>query len=274
MWNTVKTALLLGALTALFMLIGRAFGGQNGMIIGLAFAGVSNFVSWWFSDRIVLAMHQAKEVGPEDSPEFYGMVADLARRAEIPMPRVYIIPTDAPNAFATGRDPAHAAVAATQGILRAMPMDELRAVMAHELGHVVHRDTLIATLAATLAGAISMFARFGYFFGGDRRDRNPIVDIATMLIAPLAAMVIQLAVSRSREYGADEFSARLLGDPEPLARALLRIEAAGQRGLLMPANNAVSHMYISNPGRVVMSLFRTHPLTEDRVARLRTLDLR
>ena len=277
MWNTVKTTLLLGALTALFILIGRAIGGQNGMIIGLLFAGVTNFVSWWFSDKIVLMMHRATEVGPEDAPEFYSMIAELTRRAQLPMPKVYIIPTDAPNAFATGRDPAHAAVAATQGILRAMPMDELRAVMAHELGHVANRDTLISTLAATLAGAISVFAnmaQWAMITGRGDRDRNPLAELAAILVAPLVATIIQLAVSRSREYGADEFAARPIGDGEPLARALLRIEAAAQRGFVMPPNNAVSHMYISNPGRAVMSLFRTHPLTEDRIARLRALDLR
>lgn len=277
MWNTVKTTLLLGALTALFILIGRSIGGQNGMVIGLLFAGVTNFVSWWFSDRIVLMMHRATEVGPEDAPEFYAMIADLTRRANLPMPKVYVIPTDAPNAFATGRDPAHAAVAATQGILRMMPMDELRGVMAHELGHVANRDTLISTLAATLAGAISVFAnmaQWAMFTGRGDRDRNPLAELAAIIIAPLVATIIQLAVSRSREYGADEYAARLIGDGEPLARALLRIEAIAQRGIVMPPNNAVSHMYISNPGRAALSLFRTHPLTEERVARLRALDLR
>lgn len=279
MWNNIKLTLLLSAMTALFLLVGRAVGGDQGLVLGLAFAVVTNFGSWWFSDRIVLAMHGAREIGAEDAPEFYAMVAGLARAAKLPMPRVYVIPSEAPNAFATGRDPAHAAVAATAGILRVMPMDELRAVMAHELGHVARRDTLISTVAATLAGAISFIAniaQWGLLFGGrgDDRDRNPLAAIAAIVLAPLVATIIQLAVSRSREYGADEYAARLIGSGEPLARALVRIESLGQRGLVMPPNQATSHLYIANPlsGRGLLTLFRTHPLTEDRVARLRRLE--
>lgn len=275
MWNTLKTAALLAVMTSLTMLVGEAIGGQRGLVFGLFFAGIMNFVSWWFSDKIVLAMHGARQVGPEDAPELYAIVADLARRAGIPTPRLYIIPQAAPNAFATGRSPSHAAVACTEGILRAMPEDELRGVLAHELGHVVHRDTLISTIAATMAGAISILSRQALWWGGGRRrdnGGNGLLALAALIFAPMAAMVIQLAVSRSREYAADEFSARLVGDAEPLIRALQRIEGAAARGFVMPANNATAHLYISNPGRTMMSIFRTHPLTEERIARLREVD--
>src|SRR5689334_24381577 len=225
--NAVKTALLLGAMTALLMYLGQALGGAQGLVIGFMFAVVTNFASYWFSDKIVLSMYSAQEVGPDH--RLYRIVASLAQRANLPMPRVYIIPQPSPNAFATGRNPDHAAVAATEGILQMLNDAELEGVIAHELSHVKHRDILISSVAATLAAAIMMIARFAMFFGGGRDDRegqNPIALLATLILAPVAAMLIQAAISRSREYDADKGGATLAGNPMGLVSALKKIDAA------------------------------------------------
>src|SRR6478752_8111814 len=227
--NTVKTALLLGTMSVLLLLIGEALGGAGGMVIGFFFAAATNFASYWFSDKIVLRMYNAQEVGPEN--RLYHIVASLAQRANLPMPRVYIIPQPSPNAFATGRNPNHAAVAATEGILEMLNDAELEGVIAHELSHVKHRDILISSVAATLAAAIMMIARFAMFFGGRRDDReggNPIAALATIILAPLAAMLIQAAISRSREYDADAGGASLVGDPMGLVNALRKIDSAAR----------------------------------------------
>ncbi len=268
MANGLKTAALLGILSALFLVLGELAGGQTGLIIAFGIAVVMNFGSYWFADKIVLKMHKAQEVGP-DHP-LYQMTQRLAQRADLPMPKVYVIPTDSPNAFATGRNPEHAAVAATQGIMRVLNEDELAGVMAHELAHVKHRDILISSVAATIGAAIMMFARFAMFFGGGRdRGGNPIAMIAMMLLAPLAAMIIQAAISRSREFAADRGGAEIAGSPRGLAGALRKIEAAAKQRPL-ETNPAVQHMYIVKPfsGRGMLSLFSTHPPTEQRVERL------
>ncbi len=279
MLNQLKTLVLLSLLTGLLVAVGRVVAGPTGAVVALGFATIMNFGSWWFSDKIVLAMSGAREIGPDDAPRVWAIVKDLAARAEMPMPRVYVIAQEQPNAFATGRDPAHAAIAVTEGILRSMPDDELRGVLAHELGHVHNRDTLIMAVAATAAGAISMLAsmaQWAMIFGGGRRDDDRegggIGAIVAIFVAPIAATLIQLAVSRSREYGADEFSARLLGDATPLMRALHRLER-GVEAIPAAVNPSFAHVYIVNPlsMRGMMALFRTHPLTEDRVARLKTV---
>lgn len=277
--NGLKTAILLGALTGLILLIGNYFGGQQGMVMAFVIAAILNFVSYWFSDRIVLAMYRAKPIAREQSPELYDLVQDLASRANVPMPKLYIIPTESPNAFATGRDPQHAAVAVTQGILRLLNMEELRGVLAHELSHVLNRDILISSIAATLAGAILMVARmiqFGFLFGGyggreDDRGGNPIGLLVMAILAPLAAMLIQMAISRSREYQADESGAKLIGDPRALASALQKIDAASKRIPMRNANPAGEHLFIIKPftGASFMQLFSTHPPTAKRVERLR-----
>jgi heat shock protein HtpX len=274
--NTVKTFLLMAGMTGLLMLIGELVGGQGGMMIALVMAGVMNVGSWWFSDRIVLAMYSAKIVTEDEAPELVGIVRELTQRAGMPMPRVAIIPEETPNAFATGRNPENAVVAATAGLLRILDRDELAGVMAHELAHVKNRDTLISTVAATMAGAIAMVARMGLFFGGGSRDEdspNPIVLIGAMIVAPMAAMVLQMAVSRSREYGADAMGAQISGQPLALARALNKLDRIAQ-GHPVDVNPATSHLFIINPlGGLhgMTKLFRTHPLTEDRVARLKDL---
>jgi len=272
MLNTVKTTLLLGALTALTLLVGRALGGNQGMLLALGVATVMNLGSWWFSDKIVLTMYRARPVTEAEAPRLYRLVADVVARAQLPMPKVYIVPGATPNAFATGRDPEHAAVAVTQGILELLPEDELQGVIAHELAHIKHRDTLIAAIAAVSAGAISMlanWAQWALIMGRDRRRDDGGAGLLAILLAPLVATVIQLAISRSREYAADEYAARLLGDGTPLARALLRLEEGNHRypGFQEP-NTA--HLFIVSPlsGRGFFSLFRTHPRTEDRVKRL------
>lgn len=275
MFNLMKTAILMAAITALFMAIGSVMGGQTGMMIALAVAIAMNFFSYWFSDKMVLKMYNAREVDETTAPQFYRMVQELAQRAELPMPRVYIIDEQAPNAFATGRNPQHAAVAATTGIMRVLSERELRGVMAHELAHVKHRDILISTVSATMAGAISMLANFAMIFGGrdsEGRPANPIVGILVMLLAPLAASLIQMAISRSREFEADRGGAEISGDPRALASALEKIHAYA-RGIPMAAaerHPETAQMMIMNPlsGGGLRGLFSTHPATEERVQRL------
>jgi heat shock protein HtpX len=266
----MKTALLLGAMSGVLLLLGEVLGGGQGLMMGFMFAVAMNFGSYWFSDKIVLAMYGAKQVGPDHS--LYQMVANLAQRASLPMPKVYVIPQDSPNAFATGRNPEHAAVAATEGILRVLNQQELEGVIAHELAHVKHRDILISSVAATMAAAIMMVARFAMFFGGSRDDRegtNPVALIATIVLAPLAAVLIQSAISRSREFAADAGAAAIVGTPVGLVSALRKIDAAA-RGIPLDANPATAHMFIVNPfsGGGLMSLFSTHPPTERRVQAL------
>lgn len=275
MFNLLKTAVLMAAITALFMAIGAMIGGRAGMMVALLVAVGMNFFSYWFSDKMVLRMYNAQEVDEHSSPQFYRMVRELAQRAQLPMPRVYLINEDAPNAFATGRNPEHAAVAATTGILRVLSERELRGVMAHELAHVRHRDILISTVSATMAGAISMLANFAMFFGGrdsEGRPQNPIVGLLVMLLAPLAASLIQMAISRAREFEADRGGAEISGDPQALASALQKIHRYAQG---MPLEAAERHpetaqMMIMNPlsGGGLRGLFSTHPSTEERVARL------
>jgi len=271
MSNVVKTALLLGALSALVMFLGEALGGGQGLIFGFFFAVAMNFGSYWFSDKIVLSMYGAKEVGPEN--RLYQVVQRLAVRAGLPMPRVYIIPQPSPNAFATGRNPQHAAVAATAGILEILTDDELEGVIAHELAHVKHRDILISSIAATLAAAIMMASRFAMFFGGgrsdDRQGSNPIALLATIILAPIAAILIQAAISRSREYDADAGGAAIAGHPQGLVSALKKIEAAS-RMVPLDANPATAHMFIVKPfsAQGLLGLFSTHPPTEERIRAL------
>ena len=275
MFNMLKTAVLMAAITALFMAIGSLLGGQQGMVIALIVALGMNFFSYWFSDKLVLKMYNAQEVDETSAPQFYRMVRELAGRAGLPMPRVYLIQEDAPNAFATGRNPENAAVAATTGILRVLSERELRGVMAHELAHVRHRDILISTISATMAGAISMLANFAMFFGGrdsEGRSTNPIVGTLVMLLAPLAASLIQMAISRAREFEADRGGAEISGDPRSLASALQKIHNYAQG---IPLETAERHpetaqMMIMNPlsGGGLRGLFSTHPSTEERVERL------
>jgi heat shock protein HtpX len=271
MTNAVKTALLLGVLSALLMFIGELLGGAQGMMVGFLFAVGTNFVSYWFSDKIVLRMYRAQEVGP--GHRLYEMVGSLARRAGLPQPRTYVIPDPSPNAFATGRNPEHAAVAATEGILRMLSDEELEGVLAHELAHVKHRDILISSVAATLAAAIMMTARFAMFFGGgrdsDRQGSNPIALIATIILAPLAAMLIQAAISRSREFDADAGGAAMAGGPQGLVSALKKIETAS-RAIPLDANPATAHMFIIKPFSAsgLAGLFSTHPPTEQRIQAL------
>jgi heat shock protein HtpX len=268
--NALKTVLLLGAMSALFLFLGESFGGAQGLMLGFLFAAGTNLVSYWFSDKIVLRMYRATEVGAES--RLYRIVANLAQRANLPMPKVYMIPDASPNAFATGRNPEHAAVAATEGILRLLSDDELEGVLAHELAHVKHRDILISSVAATLAAAIMMVSRFAMFFGGGRDDRegsNPVALIAMMILSPIAAMLIQSAISRSREYDADAGGARIAGSPMGLVSALRKIETAS-RVVPMDANPATAHMFIIKPFSPggMAALFSTHPPTEQRVQAL------
>jgi heat shock protein HtpX len=278
MFNLMKTAILMAAITALFMALGNLMGGQQGMVLALVVALGMNFFSYWFSDKMVLRMYNAQEVDASSAPQFYGMVQELAQKAGLPMPRVYLINEDAPNAFATGRNPANAAVAATTGILRVLSERELRGVMAHELAHVKHRDILISTISATMAGAISMLANFAMFFGGrdnEGRPVNPIVSILVMLLAPLAASLIQMAISRAREFEADRGGAEISGDPQALASALQKIHRIAQGVPLEAAERhpETAQMMIMNPLSAggLRGLFSTHPATEERVARLMEL---
>jgi len=269
--NAVKTALLLGVLSALFLFLGEALGGAQGLVLGFVLAAVTNFASYWFSDKIVLAMYGAQQVGPDN--RLYGIVERLAGRASLPMPKVYVIPQASPNAFATGRNPEHAAVAATEGILQILTDEELEGVIAHELAHVRHRDILISSIAATLAAAIMMVSRFAMFFGGgrsdDREGSNPIALLATIILAPLAAMLIQSAISRSREFDADAGGAAIAGNPLGLVSALRKIEGAS-RAVPLDANPATAHMFIIKPFSAggLVSLFSTHPPTEQRIQAL------
>jgi heat shock protein HtpX len=266
-WNMAKTMMLLAALTALFMGIGYALGGSAGALIALVFAGGMNFYTYWNADKIVLKMHDAREVDSRTAPEFYGLVQDLVRRAGMPMPKVYLVDQPHPNAFATGRNPENAAVAATTGLLRILDTDEVEAVMAHELAHVQNRDTLIMTMAATIAGAIAMLANFAFFFRGNGRG-NILVIILAMLVAPFAAMILQMALSRAREFGADRGGAALCGNPRALASALAKLDSAAKRipSPVAQRDPAAASLYIV-PG-LTRSLFSTHPKTEDRVAAL------
>ena len=281
MSNAIKTTALLVALTVLFVLVGGAIGGEQGMLVALLLAGVMNFAAYWWSDRIVLRMYGAQEVTEAEAPEFVGVVRRLAQGARLPMPRVYIIPTETPNAFATGRNPEHAAVAATEGILRILTPDELEGVMAHELGHVRNRDILISTIAATLAGAIMVLARmaqFSAFFGGGRNSEEGeggggiLGLIVLAILAPLAAILVQMAISRSREYQADAAGAQISRKPRALADALEKLQQAAQ-ALPMDAHPSTAHLFIVNPltGGSLLRLFSTHPAVEERVARLRAM---
>lgn len=272
--NTVKTAVLLGAMSAVFLFLGDALGGAQGLMIGFVFAAVTNLGSYWFSDKIVLRMYNAQEVGPDH--RLYHVVKRLADRAGLPMPRVYIIPDPSPNAFATGRNPDHAAVAATEGILRILNDEELEGVLGHELAHVKHRDILISSVAATLAAAIMMVSRFAMFWGGgmdrrghDREGSNPLVLLVTIILAPIAAMLIQMAISRSREYAADAGGSEIAGSPMGLVSALRKLESAS-RAVPLDANPATAHLFIIKPfsGQALMSLFSTHPSTESRIQAL------
>jgi len=270
--NGFKTAMLLSALTALLMVLGYTFGGSGGALIALIAAAGMNFFTYWNADKIVLRMHDAREVDAASAPEFYGMVADLARNAGLPMPKVYIVETDAPNAFATGRNPENAAVAATTGLLRMLSREEVAAVMAHELGHVRNRDTLVMTMVATIAGAISMIANFGLLFGGNRGNGgHAMAGILAVVMAPFAAMIVQMAISRTREYGADRAGAEISGNPAALASALAKISGAAQRipNPVVERNPAAAQLYIVPVG--LSELFSTHPKTEKRIAALQAM---
>jgi len=279
MSNTLKTTFLLALMTALLLWIGQALGGSQGLVLALVMAGAMNIGSWWFSDRIVLRMYGARELSQADAPELYSIVHELALSAGMPMPRLYMVPSEAPNAFATGRSPSHAAVAVTEGIMRMLSRAELRAVLAHELSHVRNRDTLISAIAATLAGVILMVARMAQFtamFGGMRRDdrdgASGLELLVMIVVAPLAAMLIQMAVSRSREYQADASGAHISHSPNDLASALEKIAAASGR-LALPAGPATAHLWIVNPlrGSWIANLFSTHPPVEERIRRLRAM---
>jgi len=274
----LKTTLLLSLLTVMMVMMGSAIGGKSGMVFAFVMAAAMNFFSYWFSDKIVLRMYGAQEIGEQDHPTFYGMVRRLAQRAGLPMPKVYIIPDQSPNAFATGRNPQHAAVAATEGILHILSPEELEGVMAHELAHVQNRDILVGTIAATFAGAISMIGnmlQWGAMFGAGRSEDEDggvglIGSLVMAIVAPIAAMLIQMAVSRSREYLADETGAKICGRPLALANALRKLHNASQIIPMQDARPATAHMFIVNPltGGGMMSLFSTHPPMEDRIARL------
>jgi heat shock protein HtpX len=279
MSNMLKTTVFLALLTGLFVAVGGMLGGRSGMVMAFVLALIMNFVSYWFSDKIVLKMYRAQPIGEAEAPGVYRIVRGLATKAGMPMPKLYLIPSEAPNAFATGRSPHHAAVAVTEGILRIMDERELEGVLAHELSHVLNRDVLISTVAATVAGAISMLAnmaQWGLMFGGSRDDEgrstNPIALLLTVILAPIAAMLIQMAVSRSREYQADASGAQMTRNPAGLASALAKLGQA-TRMVPMDANPATAHLFIVNPlsGRALANLFATHPPLEDRIARLRAM---
>jgi heat shock protein HtpX len=271
MGNTFKTAFLLTAMTLLLMAIGRAFGGENGMLLALGIAVLTNFVAYFYSDKIALASYRAQPVPREDLPRVYDVVERLAQKMGIPTPKIYVIPTDSPNAFATGRNPAHASVAVTKGILGLLNDEELEGVLAHELGHVNNRDILISSIAATLAGAVTFLSRFGFFFGGNREERQGggMGGLLMLILAPFAAMLIQLAVSRSREYQADATGAHYTGNPYALASALSKLDAYSKR-VPMLATPSTAHLFIIQPflGMSFGSLFSTHPPIAKRIERL------
>jgi heat shock protein HtpX len=281
MGNAVKTVLLLGTLTGLLVVFGNYFGGAQGMMIAFLFALVMNFGAYWFSDKIVLAMYKARQVTEAEAPELVGLVRSLSQRARLPMPKVWIVPSPAPNAFATGRNPEHAAVAVTEGLLQIMNRDQLEGVLAHELGHIMNRDTLISAVAATLAGVIMMLAnmaRWAAFFGGGRDDEDRgggVVGLLAMaMLAPIAALLIQMAISRTREFLADATAARLTKKPLALASALERLQMGAER-IPLDANPATSHLFIVNPlsGKSLLRMFSTHPPVEERVKRLRAIQV-
>lgn len=276
--NYLKTALLLGVLTALIMLVGRVLGGQSGMIVAFAFAALMNLGAYWFSDKMVLRMYRGREVSPAEAPRFHAIVDRLVARSGLPKPALYILPGDSPNAFATGRNPKHAAVAATEGVMRLMSDEEFEGVVAHELAHIKNRDILISSVAATIAGAISMLAHmaqwgamFGGMRGGDDREggTHPLALLATAIVAPLVALVVQMAISRSREFAADATGAAIAGQPYGLAKALQKLDGYAKR-IPMNASPATAHMFIVQPftGSAMMKLFSTHPPIEERVRRL------
>ena len=280
MGNQIRTTLLLALMTVFMVMVGKMLGGRQGMVIALIFAGGMNFFSYWFSDKLVLKMYRAQAVTPQQAPELFDIVRQLSQRANLPMPKVYIIPQEAPNAFATGRNPDHAAVAVTRGLLNLMTREEVMGVLAHELAHVKNRDILIGTVAATMAGAVMMLANmakwsaiFGGFGGRDDEGGGGIIGLlATAIIAPIAALMIQMWISRTREYQADASGAAIVGNPEGLARALEKLGAYSKR-LPMDANPSTAHMFIANPlhGRNFANLFSTHPPMEERIARLRSM---
>jgi heat shock protein HtpX len=275
----LRTSLLLAGLTALFLAVGWLIGGQAGMLIALVFAVGTNVFAYWNSDKMVLRMYDAQEVDARSAPELYGLVEQLAARAQLPKPRVYVIDNPQPNAFATGRDPQHAAVAATTGLLRTLNHQELAGVLAHELAHIRNRDTLIMTVTATIAGALSMLANFGLLFGGNRENQSGfIANILVVILAPMAAMLVQFAISRTREYAADRAGAEICGHPMWLGSALQKLESSARRidNPSAESNPATAHLFIVNPlnGRLFDNLFATHPSTENRVRALRELATR
>jgi len=273
--NTLKTTFLMALLTVLLVFLGNAIGGQNGAMLAFILAAGMNFFSYWYSDQMVLRTYRAQEVSEAQAPQLYTIVRRLSQRAQLPMPKVYVIPNDTPNAFATGRDPNHAAVAVTEGIMRMLSEDELEGVIAHELAHIKNRDILIGSVAATIAGAINMLYYFGLFFGGsDDDDGSPIVGLLMIIIAPIAAMFIQMAISRSREFVADRVGAGICGKPMSLASALENLER-GVKIIPMNATPTSAHMFIVNPlrGGGIRSLFSTHPSTQERVRRLREMSM-
>ncbi len=277
--NTLKTFFFLTLLTLFFIWIGGALGGRTGMTMALVFAVVMNFFAYWFSDKAVLAMSRAREVSEAEAPELYSIVRRLANKADIPMPRVYIMNAEQPNAFATGRNPGHAAVAVTSGIMNILTPEELSGVIGHELAHIKHRDILISTIAATFAGAITYLAymaqwalMFGGFGRSDDEGGNPFAALLMVIVAPIVALIVQMAISRSREYAADEGGARIAGNPRFLAKALRKLEGVSER-IPMKTNPATSHLFIVNPlsGKGVMKLFSTHPPMEERISRLESM---
>ncbi len=281
MLNRLKTVALLAFLTGLFLMVGQAIGGTAGLIVAVGLALAMNFGAYWFSDKLVLRMYKAREVGPEDSPDLYRMVRTLADRAEIPMPRIYVIPETAPNAFATGRNPKNAAVAVTNGLLAMLSADELFGVLAHEIGHIKNRDTLVMTVAGAIGGAIGFIAEMAFWsslFGSsdDEEGSSPASGLLGILLAPIAAMLIQMAISRSREFIADERGAELSGNPLALASALRKIEGWSSQVPMRSGNPATSHLFIINPfaGGGLRGLFSTHPATAKRIERLEAMDTR
>lgn len=275
--NTAKTVLLMVSLTVLLIFVGNVIGGPRAMVPFFIMAMVMNLGMYWFSDKMVLAMYRAREVNPAQNPRFYNIVQELSQRAGLPMPKVYIIPTDSPNAFATGRNPKHAAVAATEGLLRMLSERELRGVMAHELAHVKNRDLLTGTIAAGVAGAIMMISRMALWFGSSRdSNNNPLGAVGlilTLILAPIAALLVQLWISRTREFSADETGAEIAGDPLGLASALSKLQRGVEFRPLAAGNEATAHLFIVNPfsGRAVASWFSTHPAVEERIARLEAM---